>query len=119
MISPSSSLVSSFPVIVFSSPATTSGVTNPAQLESPTVGYEDRVMLGEQAKREGVDTHGFDTPNAHTGCFKDSGSKILEGCRRYAVIVVGQKNFNGRITMGTFFGKSLFGLQTLTTPLAS
>ena len=70
------------------------------------VGYKDCIMLREQAKREGVDAHGFDAPNAHTDCFMVSGSKILEGYGKYVVIAVGQKSFNGRVTMGMFFGKS-------------
>jgi Ca2+-transporting ATPase len=43
------------------------------------VGYEDCVMLQEQAMRQGSDIHGFNAPNTHTDCFMVSGSKVLEG----------------------------------------
>lgn len=39
----------------------------------------------------------------HTDCFIISGSKVLEGVGSYVVVAVGQKSFNGRIMMGTFF----------------
>ena len=64
------------------------------------VGYDDCIMLREQAKREGADVHAFDAPNAHTDCFMVSGAKVLEGYGKYVVIAVGQKSFNGRIMMG-------------------
>ena len=66
------------------------------------VGYDKCITLREQAKREGVDAHGFDAPHAHTDCFLVSGSKVLEGYGKYVVIAVGQKSFNGRIMIGTF-----------------
>ena len=68
------------------------------------VGYDDCILLREQAKREGSGVHGFDTPDAHTDCFMVSGSKVLEGCGKYVVIAVGQKCFDGRILMGTSIG---------------
>ena len=70
------------------------------------VGYEDCIMLREQAKREGTDIHGFDAANAHTDCFVVSGTEVLEGYGKYVVTAVGQKSFNGRIMMSMFFGKS-------------
>ena len=71
------------------------------------VSYEDCIALREQTKREGSDVHMFDAANAHTDCFMVSGSKVLEGYGKYIVIAIGQKSFNGRIMMGTFFGKLL------------
>ena len=59
--------------------------------------------LKEQAKREGIDAHAFDAPNAHTDCFVVSGSRVLEGYGKYVVIAVRQKSFNGRIMMGKYF----------------
>ena len=79
------------------------------------VGYDDCIMLREQAKREGADVHGFDAPNAHTDCFMVSGAKVLEGYGKYVVIAVGQKSFNGRIMMGMLRGNSSFCLSTLNT----
>ena len=67
------------------------------------VAYDECISLREQAKREGVDGHAFDAPDAHTDCFMVSGSKVLEGYGKYVVIAVGEKSFNGRIMMGTFF----------------
>jgi Ca2+-transporting ATPase len=66
------------------------------------VGYDECIALREQAKREGVDAHAFDAPNAHTDCFMVSGCKVLEGYGKYVVIAVGQKSFNGRIMMGVY-----------------
>jgi Ca2+-transporting ATPase len=37
----------------------------------------------------------------YTDCFVVSGSKVVEGVGSYLVISVGQKNFNGRIMMGS------------------
>ena len=55
------------------------------------------------AKRKGVNSHAFGAPNAHTNCFMVSGSKVLEGYGKYVAIAVGEKSFNGRIMMGTYF----------------
>ena len=66
------------------------------------VNYDECITLRDQARREGVDPHAFDAPNAHTDCFLVSGSKVLEGYGQYVVIAVRQKSFNGRIVMGTF-----------------
>ena len=66
------------------------------------VSYDECINLREQTRREGVDPHAFDAPNAHTDCFLISGSKVLEGYGKYVVIAVGQKSFNGRIMMGVF-----------------
>ena len=68
------------------------------------VSYDDCIMLREQAKHEGADAHGFNAPDAHTDCFMVSNAKVLEGYGKYVVIAVGQKSFNGRITMGTSLG---------------
>ena len=40
---------------------------------------------------------------AHTDCFMVSGSKVLKGVRRYIVIAVRMKSFNGQIMMGSLF----------------
>ena len=80
------------------------------------VGYDDCISLREQAKRDGVDVHAFDAPNAHTDCFMVSGSKILEGYGKYVIIAVGQKSFNGRIMMGTLL-KFFPIIWILTIPL--
>ena len=65
--------------------------------------YDECIALREQAKREGLDTHGFDAGSTHTDCFLVSGAKVLEGYGKYVVIAVGEKSFNGRIMMGSFF----------------
>ena len=84
------------------------------------VGYDDRTVPREQAKREGADIHGFDAPNVHTDYFMVSGAKILEGYGKYVIIAVGQKSFNGRIMTGMLHSNFLFCLYTLNTlPVSS
>lgn len=43
------------------------------------------------------------TRSSHEDCFLISGSKVLEGVGEYVVIAVGEKSFNGRLMMGTFY----------------
>ncbi|KAF9778979.1 Ca-transporting ATPase [Thelephora terrestris] len=56
--------------------------------------YDDRVALRETANGQG-----FDAAHTGTDCFMVPGSKVLDGHGKYVVIAVGQKSFNGRVTM--------------------
>jgi Ca2+-transporting ATPase len=60
--------------------------------------YDDRVALRETANGQG-----FDAAHTGTDCFMVPGSKVLDGHGKYVVIAVGQKSFNGRVTMGTSY----------------
>lgn len=60
------------------------------------ISFADYVKLRDRLQETG----GKPLDMAHADCFLISGSKVLEGVGRYAIVAVGTQSFNGRLMMG-------------------